>query len=151
MPCDMGHFGGLAVSGCILVAFAFVYVLAAWIRESAVKSDPWSEEVQPSIDSPEASEICPHCSMPQEPSAWFCPHATALSGRITNCMPCVNCFSEGEVFRNGVTDRFPRNVLIVCGYLLLSFSYLIFAPIYWFFFFKNLKQQRGQSNMPAST
>jgi hypothetical protein len=57
-------------------------------------------------------------------------------------MPYLNLFSEGEVLRNGVHDKQPQNALIVAGYLILSLNlYVVFAPIYWIFLFRNLKRQ----------
>ncbi len=56
-------------------------------------------------------------------------------------MPYVNIFSEGEVLRNGVTDKLRASPLTIIGYLIYSLgNYFIFAPIYWIFFFKNLKR-----------
>ena len=56
-------------------------------------------------------------------------------------MPFVCVFSQGEILRNGVTDKLRANPLTIIGYLIYSLAnYFIFAPIYWFFFFKNLKR-----------
>jgi hypothetical protein len=60
-------------------------------------------------------------------------------------MPYLNVFSEGEVVRNGAADRLRSKPLIIAGYLLFSLSaYAFFAPIFWFFFFKNLKRSREE-------
>jgi hypothetical protein len=46
-------------------------------------------------------------------------------------MPYVCVFSEGEVFRNGVTGRFRNRKLVLTGFILISLStYLVFALIY---------------------
>jgi uncharacterized membrane protein len=58
-------------------------------------------------------------------------------------------FSQGEVLRNGVTDKLPHNTLIVAGYLLLSLcTYFVFAPIYWIFLFRHLKRQKESVEQP---
>jgi hypothetical protein len=56
-------------------------------------------------------------------------------------MPFVNVFSEGEVLRNGTTDRFRNRPLVLIGYLLITLGINPFiAPIYWFFLLSNLKR-----------
>jgi len=56
-------------------------------------------------------------------------------------MPYVYIFSQGEVLRNGVTDRLRASPLTIIGYLIYSLgNYFIFAPIYWYFFFNNLRR-----------
>jgi hypothetical protein len=67
-------------------------------------------------------------------------------------MPYLNAFSEGEVFRNGVTDRMRKNAVTIAGYFLYSLgSYLIFAPIFWVYLFRNLRSQDDKpiENSPA--
>jgi hypothetical protein len=60
-------------------------------------------------------------------------------------MPFIHIFSEGEVLRNGVNCKIRACPLIVIGYLLFSLSaYVFFAPIYWIFFFGNLKQLKEE-------
>jgi hypothetical protein len=59
-------------------------------------------------------------------------------------MPYLHIFSQGEVLRNGVTERIQINALTVGGYLLISLSgYVVFAPLYWFFLFRNLRQNQA--------
>jgi hypothetical protein len=67
-------------------------------------------------------------------------------------MPYVNAFSEGEVYRSGVLEHVRRSPLLIAGYLLISLSYLIFAPIYWFLLFKNLFARRPTAvpSLPAN-
>ncbi len=60
-------------------------------------------------------------------------------------MPYVCILSQGEVLRNGVTDKLRANPLTIVGYLFYSLgNYFIFAPIYWFFFFKNLRRIKAE-------
>ncbi len=52
-------------------------------------------------------------------------------------------FPKARFFRNGVTDKFRASPFLIAGYLLYSLaSYAIFAPLFWFFFFKNLRRLR---------
>jgi hypothetical protein len=65
-------------------------------------------------------------------------------------LPYVYLFSEGEVLRAGVTERIRRTPLIVIGYVLLPLSiFVIAAPVYWYFLFKNL-QRRDDAEAEAS-
>ena len=173
MLSELGNLGGLAMSGCIVIAFGFVYVLTGWIRNVAVKPDPWGAEVRQTIDSPDTREICHHCSTPQERSAWFCPYCGCAVGPYNNLMPYVNCFSEGEVLRNGVTARMPTSLLIIGGYfmvtcpslmiLLVSHSmsftlvgailmgvYLLGLAVFWLRLFKNLFGRPPESELPPA-
>jgi hypothetical protein len=134
--------------GLILLFLAGLWRLIAWVREAPQKPDPWDAGIQRGLEEPEAVEICHHCFTPQPPNAWFCEQCGSAVGPYNNVMPYLNVFSEGEVLRNGATDRLRTNPLIVAGYLLFSLSvYAVFAPVFWFFFFKNLKRPR-QENHP---
>lgn len=84
--------------------------------------------------------------MPQEPGAWFCGNCGSAVGPYNNLMPYLNVFSEGEVFRNGVSSRLRNKPVIFIGYFLISLgSYAIFAPIYWFFLLSNLKRPANEA------
>jgi hypothetical protein len=97
-----------------------------------------------------APEICPHCSTPQPPTAWFCEHCGRAVGPYNNLMPYLQVFSEGEVFRNGASGQFRRRPLILAGYFLLGFGMLSFlAPIYWFSLLLNLRSpETAQEAVP---
>jgi hypothetical protein len=126
----------LAVIGLIL---AGLWRLVVWFRAAPVKPDPWSAEIEASLHQADATPICHRCLSPYRDDVWFCDTCGAAVGPYNNYMPYVHVFSEGEVFRNGVTDKMRASPLIIIGYLLFSLaSYFVFAPIYWFFFFKNL-------------
>jgi hypothetical protein len=130
--------GALASSG---LAFVFLWRLLVRFRESPKTPDPWGEEIEKQLHEPDAVEICHHCFTPRSLSGWFCEHCGSAVGPYNNMMPFVNVFSEGEIFRNGVNDKLRASPFIIIGYLLFSLSaYAFFAPIYWFFFFKNLKR-----------
>jgi hypothetical protein len=119
--------------------------LIAWIANCPCTPDPWGTEVENEINRPDATEVCHHCSAPQSPTAWFCPHCGNAVGPYNNLMPYVRIFSEGEVLRNGVNNKLRRNSLIVFGYFLVSLGcYFLIAPVYWFFLVRNLKNPREE-------
>ena len=133
---------GFAVGGLV---FAVFWRFIVWIRDAPVKPDPWDAEVEQQLSEPEAVEVCPHCFTEQPPDAWFCAHCGSAVGPYNNMMPCLNVFSEGEVLRNGAAGRLRTNPLIIAGYLLFSLStYVVFAPVFWFFLFKNLQRSREE-------
>jgi len=131
--------------GVVFLLLAGLWRIIDWIREAPPKPDPWDAEVERELEEPEAVEVCHHCLTQQPPNAWFCEHCGSAVGPYNNMMPYLNVFSEGEVFRNGAADRLRSKPLIIAGYLLFSLSaYVFFAPIFWFFLFKNLKRYREE-------
>ena len=127
------------------------YCAWQWFNKGDVHPDPWGPEIDQAIRSPEALPVCHHCFTPQEQETWFCPECGAAIGPYNNYMPFINLFSEGEVFRNGVDKHVGHNFVTVVGYLLASISaYMIFAPVYWYFLFKNLGHKEQTTEIPAS-
>jgi hypothetical protein len=130
--------GEWAIGALVLVMLGQVF---DWFRNTPVAPDPWDKEVESEIQKPDAVEICHHCFAPVSSEGWFCKHCGSATGPYNNLMPFIYVFSQGEVLRNGVNDRLRKSPLIIAGYLLLSLSaYVIFAPVYWIFFFKNLRR-----------
>ena len=128
----------VAMLGMAFLLLAGLWGLIAWVREAPLKPDPWDAEVEQKLSEPEITEVCPHCSTPQPPTAWFCRHCGKAVGPYNNLMPFVNVFSEGEVLRNGTSGRFRNRPLILIGYLLISLGINpLIAPIYWFFLLSN--------------
>lgn len=123
-------------------AVAFIaYRIGRWIMRGEPKPEPWGPDVDQAIHSPEAVPVCHRCFVPQAHDAWFCPECGTAVGAYNNWLPYIYIFSQGEVLRNGVTDRVRVNFLTVTGYLLLSVSvYVVFAPVYWYFLFRNLRR-----------
>lgn len=131
--------------GVVFLLLAGMWRFITWVREAPQKPDPWDAEIERQLEEPEALEICHRCFNPQPPNGWFCEHCGSAVGPYNNLMPFLNVFSEGEVLRNGVTNRLRHNPLIITGYLLFSLSaFSAFAPIFWFFLFKNLKKPREE-------
>lgn len=110
---------GLAV---LVVAAFFRFLL--WIREAPVTPDPWDAAVEQKLSEPETPEVCSHCSTPQPPDAWFCEGCGRAVGPYNNVMPFLDVFSEGEVLRNGTTERLRNSWLIPAGYFLMSLNLL---------------------------
>ncbi len=134
------HPGYLLLTG-LGCAFVF-YRLYLWVREAQPRPDPWEPEIEASLQQGDTVPVCLKCSAPQPPGQWFCEHCGTAVGPYNNLMPYVNAFSQGEVLRNGVTARVRPSPLILAGYLCLSLDYMVFAPLYWFLFLRNLRRSR---------
>lgn len=132
---------GLATGGLVLAA---LWRLVIWVGNAPVKPDPWDNAVEQKLQEPDTPEACPHCSTPQQPGAWFCPHCGRAVGPYNNLMPYVQVFSEGEVFRNGTSGQFRNRPLILIGYFLISLGmFSVFAPIFWISLLQNFKRSAG--------
>jgi hypothetical protein len=140
--------GELAIGG---FALAGLWRLIIWIRDAPSNPDPWSAEIEESLQQADATPVCHRCLSPYPDDIWFCEACGAAVGPYNNFMPYVCIFSQGEVLRNGVTDKLRVSRLTIVGYLLYSLgNYLVFAPIYWFFFFKNLKRRKEEKLIESS-
>lgn len=133
---------------CIRLGFVF----RDWSHHFPVKPDPWDAEIAEKLKQPDCVPVCHHCFTPQEHDKWFCPECGASVGPYNNYLPYIHIFSEGEVLRNGVRSHVARNPLTVVGYLCFStLEYLIFAPLYWYLLFRNLRrEQTSQEGAPAA-
>jgi hypothetical protein len=130
----------LFIGGFVLVG---LWRLIVSIRDAPSTPDPWGTEIAESLEEPDATPICHRCLTAYSNDSWFCKDCGTAVGPYNNWMPYVCVFSQGEILRNGVTDKIRTSPLIILGYLFYSLgNYFIFAPIYWFFFFKNLKRLR---------
>ncbi len=105
---------------------------------------PWDEKIDEMVNTEDALPLCHHCLTPQEHEGWFCPVCGATFGPYVNYMPYVYIFSQGEMLRAGVTERFRHTRLIRWGFVLYSvFMYALFAPIYLYFLFRNLAREEA--------
>jgi hypothetical protein len=133
--------GERALFGYVLVGIAVIALIALirWLFSGSRKADPWDEQINASIDSPESEPTCHRCFHEHSELVHFCPHCGAAVGVCNNLLPFEYLFSEGEVLRNGTTLKTRRSVPVLGGYLLFSLAvYSIFAPVYWFFLFRNV-------------
>jgi len=110
-----------------------------WFRRGTPSPDPWGSEVAESMEQETAEPLCYHCLAPQKDERWFCEECGAAVGPYNNYDPYAQIFSQGQLFRTGVLDRIPRRPVVIIGYLIVPLTvFSIFAPIYWFFFIRNL-------------
>ncbi|HEU5072347.1 MAG TPA: zinc ribbon domain-containing protein [Verrucomicrobiae bacterium] len=124
-----------------LLLWLGVQAFKAWLTRPAAP-DPWGPDVAKAMEQPDATPICPHCQSPHAAQSWFCPECGRVVGDYNNLNPYLYLFSLGEVLREGTTGHVRKSWLTVAGFLLLSLiEYLVLAPIYWFFFFRNLSQE----------
>jgi hypothetical protein len=128
---------GLGIFGLAIAAF---WRLIIWVRDAPLKPDPWDAGVEQQLQ--EAPETCPHCSTPQQPNAWFCPHCGKSVGPYNNLMPYLQIFSEGEVLRNGGQRHFRKRPMVIIGYFLIGLAFfpVLLLPIYWFSLLRNWSQ-----------
>lgn len=148
-PHDVIGLGALPIG--MFIAGLVAWRIVVWIRNAPLRPDPWDAAIEQGVHDHGAVLVCHRCFTPVSPAGWFCEHCGSAVGPYNNVMPYVRVFSEGEVFRNGVTDRLHVSSLIVIGYVLYSLiSYIVFAPVYWFFLFKNLKRSATEDGSIAS-
>ena len=122
------------------------YRLLQWVGSAPVTPNPWDDEVEKQLHEPEATPLCHKCFTPQPRNQWFCEHCGSAVGEFNNTMPYVYLFSEGEVLRHGISGNVSQRPLIIVGYLLFSLScYSIFAPVYWYLFFQNLRRTKVEN------
>jgi hypothetical protein len=142
--------------GAAIVAGYFLWrVWRRWVRLPATP-DPWGQEIAEALESPDATPVCPHCQCPEMANRWFCPECGHAVGDYNNVSPYLYLFSLGEVLRAGTSGRFRKSWLTVTGFIILSLTeYVVFAPIYWFFLFRNLAhmndRRRTESAPPVLT
>lgn len=116
---------GWGVTGLVLLG---LWRLFLWLRSRPVSPDPWGAEVERQLQN--ASEVCPHCSLPQPPDACFCARCDQPVGPYHSFTPYVYQFSDGLGGRCDWSGRFRPRLLVVTGYLLLSLRLGFFAPFY---------------------
>jgi len=138
----------------VVVVLAFAVVrLVRWIQQAAPQPDPWDKEIEEAVQAEDAVSLCPHCLAPQESETWFCAECGCSIGPYNNLNPYLYLFSVGDLFRAGVSGRVRRSPLVVAGFVVFSLlEYTLFAPFYWFLFFRNLRRQRaesGETNPPV--
>ncbi|HXC99370.1 MAG TPA: hypothetical protein VN048_08515 [Verrucomicrobiae bacterium] len=122
------------------------YGLTRWIKSGENTPDPWGPEIDQRIRDLQTPALCHRCLIPQEHDAWFCPECGSAVGPYNNYMPFVVVFSQGEVLRAGVNDRFRPSFLIVCGFVVYALTqYAVFAPIYWYFMYQNFRRNFGDA------
>lgn len=130
----------IVVLALTAVAAAAAYRSILWIAHAPRTPDPWEPAVDDATNSAEATPLCHHCLTPQEHNGWFCPECGATFGAYVNYMPFVCIFSQGEILRAGVNERFRRSSVIKLGFILYAVAeYAVLAPVYLYLLFRNLR------------
>jgi hypothetical protein len=132
----------LVIFGISAVA---VYRMILWVAEAPLTIDPWDKEIDAAANREDAIPLCHHCLTGQEHNGWFCPECGSTVGQYSNYMPYIYVFSQGELLRAGVTEKFRRSTLIRVGFMLFSLTMymsLFFFPVilYWVNLFDNLNR-----------
>jgi len=122
------------IAGLALVA---LWRLFAWLRSRPVRPDPWGAEIALQLEN--AQEVCPHCSTPQPPDAWFCAQCDNPVGPYHSFTPYVYQFSDGQICRADLSGQFRLSTLVIAGYLLLSIRFGVLAPLYCLAFIARLR------------
>jgi hypothetical protein len=136
-----------------------IYRVMRWVMEAKRTPDPWGTGISEALDREDAVPICHHCLTEQEHSGWFCPHCGAIVGPYCNYMPYLYVFSQGELFRAGVTEHLRRSPLVAIGYFLASLGLFtliaplgwLMLPFYWIFLLSNFQrvEHREEAIPPA--
>lgn len=83
-------------------------------------------------------------------AGWFCPVCGTAIGPYNAYLPNLQILSVGEVLRSGLNDHYRRTLIVVGGYVLLSWYFLsVFAPVYWFFLLRHIRAQNAQESMTS--
>ena len=123
----------------VLCTWRLGETLQNWWRKITVGPDPWDTETTEQLKDPASLPVCHHCFTPQEHDRWFCPQCGGAVGPYNNWLPFISVFSEGEVARNAVYNHVRPTPLTIVGYLFFgAYEYFVFAPVFWFFFLRNL-------------
>ena len=119
--------------------FAAIRAFARWLAQGPEAPDPWDKEISEAIKKDDTMALCHRCLVPHDPEIDFCPECGAAVGQYTNWLPFPQLFSVGHLLRIGTAGEFKHTPLVIFGFFLLGVAeYMIFAPVYWFVFFKNL-------------
>ncbi len=141
----------VCVVAALLVYRLWLWLLE-WFRRAPVTPDPWDASVAQAIEDPDCPVLCHRCLTPQQHMGWFCPECGATVGPYANCLPFIYIFSEGEVLRNGVSQHVRWSALTVIGYVLFSvITYAIFAPVYLYWLFKNVRRDPPAEESPEAS
>jgi hypothetical protein len=129
----------VAVLGGLLLLCCGVRWRLRWLQASPRTSDPWEAALNEAVQGDDAVPLCHRCLAPHDPQAHFCHDCGAAVGSYTNWLPFPQLFSVGHILRVGTDGRFKHSPLTISGFIFLSIAeYHLFAPIYWFLFFRGI-------------
>ncbi|MBU6402577.1 MAG: hypothetical protein KGS61_19840 [Verrucomicrobia bacterium] len=128
----------------VVILVGGVYGTIKAVMSARPGPDPWGADVAEALEGPDAVPVCHRCFEPQAHEGWFCPHCGAAVGPYNNCMPYLNVFSFGEISRAGVSEAVRPSAFQVVGMVLFSWcAFSIFAPVYWWVFFRQLRKRKS--------
>jgi hypothetical protein len=135
--------------GVLALCCSGVWLLVRWLFRGPIQPDPWSDEIAAELKAEEAAPLCHRCLCPHGASADFCPECGAPVGTYTNWLPFPYLFSIGHMLRIGTAGEFRHSPLTIIGFFLFGLvEYALFAPVYWFVFFRSLLH-RAPAGPPA--
>lgn len=145
------NFEKVGTFGLIVIGLLVAYRLGRWFRSGPISPDPWDSEVSTALGREDCVPLCHHCLTPHDVQRNFCPNCGAPVGTYTNLLPFVYLFSIGHTLRVGTGETFKRSPVTVIGFFLLGLiQYSVFAPFYWFKFWKNAHAARESSPSPSA-
>jgi len=130
----------VAVTAVVLVR------LFLWLRAQPPKANPWDEDTEARLQEPDAVLLCPRCLEPETEGVQFCRDCGFPVGPYVPWSPYLYIFALGDLLRTGVDRPFRVKGTTVCFLVLFSLlEYLVFAPLYWFFLFRNIRRQTREN------
>jgi hypothetical protein len=136
--------GAVVLAVFMLVTVAGIAAFARWIMSAPSRPDPWDAEPEIDVNSRDTHPLCTRCLCQLKETDWFCSACGKAASPTTNMMPFLESLSLGDVLRQGTDGPIRKNLLSIAGYMALSMTnYLIFAPIYWWRLFRNIRRQRS--------
>lgn len=140
-----------AVATTVIALYA-LWRLGQWFFGGQASPNPWDDQVEQSIQEPDATPICRRCLEPYEESARYCSHCGLPVDSLVPLSPFHQVFAIGDVLLTGTQRKFPVNYVTVTGYVLFStVQYLVFAPLYWFWLLRNVRRIRAEANAAGDT
>jgi len=124
-----------------VLAGILLWRLIVWWNQPP-QPNPWDEATEASLHEPEAVLLCPRCLEPEREGVQFCRDCGFAVGPYVPWSPYLYIFALGDLLRTGVDRPFRVTATTVCFLVALSLlEYMVFAPIYWFFLFQNVRRQ----------
>ncbi len=116
--------------------------LFLWLGAQPPQPNPWDEDIEASLHEPDAVLLCPRCFEPEREGVQFCRDCGFPVGPYVLWSPYLYIFAVGDLLRTGVDRPFRVKRTTVCFLLVFSLlQYFVFAPVYWFFLFRNIRRQ----------
>jgi hypothetical protein len=136
---DMSRVGFFVLCLVLFIASVLVWRLIQWFGGPPTRPNPWDDATEASLHDPEALPLCPRCLEPDRDGVQFCRDCGFPVGPYVMWSPYLYLYAIGDLLRTGVDRPFRASAPILIFLLLFSASeYVVFAPVYWFFLFRNI-------------